>query len=86
VGPGHVGLGLDYTYPSDFNEEPPGFEPDHWWPADAGYPAGLDTGYMAPEQFGAIIAALRARGFGNAEIAGIMGANMLRVASLVWGE
>lgn len=86
AGPGHVGLGLDYAYPSDLNENPPGFDPDHWWPADAGYPSGLDTGYMAPEQFGAIAAALRARGFGKAEITGIMGGNMMRVAGQVWGD
>ena len=86
VGPAHVGLGLDYAYSSDLSEHPPGFDASQWWPAGLGYPDGLKMGYMAPEQFGAIEASLAARGFGDDDVAGIMGANMLRVAGQVWGE
>ncbi|MHA1524958.1 MAG: dipeptidase [Alphaproteobacteria bacterium] len=86
VGPEHVGLGLDYAYASPLSEHPPGFDPSQWWPNDLGYPGGLDMGYVAPEQFGAIHTALSTRGFDDSEIAGIMGQNMLRVAGRVWGE
>ncbi|WP_370151682.1 dipeptidase [Ferrovibrio sp.] len=74
VGPQHVGLGLDFMYleGSDF-----GFFHDsrERWPR--GYPEP-PWSFLQPEQAGALVEAIAGHGFSNAELAGILGGNLLR--------
>jgi membrane dipeptidase len=81
VGPSHVGLGFDFAdededdfiyfgYDERYISRPP------WiWPE--GIAGHADAVNIAP--------ALRARGFSEAEIKGILGENFLRVFGAIWG-
>jgi membrane dipeptidase len=70
-----VGLGTDFMYldGSDY-----GFfhAAQGRWPR--GYP-NPPWAFFQPEQFGDLIFALEAKGFSRAEVAGIVGANYLRL-------
>ncbi|MFC3675024.1 dipeptidase [Ferrovibrio xuzhouensis] len=74
VGPQHVGLGLDVMYleGSDY-----GFfhGSRERWPR--GYP-NPPWSFLQPEQFDALVEAIIGHGFSKAEIAGILGGNLLR--------
>jgi len=79
VGAEHVGLGLDYVFdPGD----------GAWltqsdiWPREWGY--GTSNSYAAPEVIPEIIESLQKLGYGEADIDGILGENLLRVAAQVW--
>lgn len=88
VGPQHVGIGLDIGFGEaglDDNPPPP-FDPGYWWPASAGYGHGISEMRYAPvETWPALPQALRASGFDDDEIGGVLGGNMARVAARVWG-
>jgi len=87
VGIDHVGIGLDNSFSQpELNDTPPGdFDASYWWPQSAGYGqaisgmryAPIDTWQQLPE-------ALRAVGMREAEVAQVLGGNMLRVATQVW--
>jgi membrane dipeptidase len=88
VGTEHVGLGLDIGFSqSGLNDDPPPpFDPAHWWPASAGYGQGIrDIRYTPVETWSHLPSALRAVGLHDADIDGVMGLNMARVARHVWG-
>lgn len=86
VGIEHVGLGLDscFTEPH-LNDDPPApYEPNHWWPASAGYDSGLAKAmFLQPEDWSLLPEALSLRGFSQTEIYLILGENMARVMSEV---
>ena len=86
VGVQHVGIGLDNGFAQDdLDDRPPGFEPTHWWPAEAGYGRGLGSIRYTPlDTWPRLDAALTAQGFSVDEVALILGGNMLRVARQVW--
>jgi len=77
IGPGHVGLGLDFMYleGSDY-----GFfhAAAGRWPR--GYPAP-PWDFLQPEQMGDLVEELERAGFGPEEIVGILGENYLRLAA-----
>lgn len=88
VGAKHVGLGLDIGFSQpELNDDPPApFDPAHWWPISAGYGQGISgIAYTPIDTWAHMPAALRAVGMGEAEIVGVMGGNMARVARQVWG-
>lgn len=76
AGPDRVGLGIDFMFleGSDY-----GFyhAATGRWPR--GYPEP-PWDFFQPEQFGDLVAALEAEGFGTQEIRGILGENYLRLA------
>ena len=81
MGAAHVGLGFDfadedeedyiyYGYDERYIPKPP------WvWP----------TGITGHAEAGNVAPALKARGFSEAEICGILGENFLRVFGTIWG-
>ena len=86
IGPDHVGLGIDYSYPANgLDDEPPGLDRDHWWPRREGYGTGLGgIRIAAPEQLPEITEGLLARGWPEADVEKILGRNMLELARRVW--
>lgn len=88
VGPEHVGLGLDIGFgqPGLDDNPPAPFDPAYWWPASAGYGQGISEMRYAPvETWQALPAALQDVGLSPADIEGVLGDNMARVARQVWG-
>ena len=82
----HVGLGIDYSYPSGgLDDDPPGLDKDHWWPPAHGYVGGLNIKIAPPEQLPGIVEGLVRLGYGERALRGILGLNMLAVARRVWG-
>lgn len=86
IGPKHVGLGLDYSYPAGgLDDDPPGLNRGYWWPASHGYGGGVSGIKIAtPEQFPEITEGLVIRGYDEPAILGILGRNMLELARRVW--
>ncbi len=92
VGPAHVGLSLDFEYPADgLDDRPTAFRPDlaydpaDWWPPAFGYGGGIRGIRIAPpERIPAIARELRRRGYGEADLAAILGGNMHRLAARLW--
>ncbi|WP_165191528.1 dipeptidase [Caulobacter soli] len=81
VGPDHVGLGLDYVF--DMTELVDYLQKmRQTFPHDATYAA--DIQFVEPERFPGIAAALVAKGYGDADLAKILGGNWTRVAERVW--
>ncbi|MEZ5836120.1 MAG: membrane dipeptidase [Geminicoccaceae bacterium] len=88
IGPLHVGLGLDYSYPgAGFDDFPFGVDRGYWWPSAFGYGAGGLQGVRCarPEQIPEILEGLDRRGYGDSDRRRIMGLNMLELARSVWG-
>lgn len=88
VGAKHVGIGLDIGFSqSGLSDDPPQpFDPGHWWPASAGYGQGIrGITYTPVDTWAALPQALQAVGMPDADIRGVMGGNMARVARHVWG-
>jgi membrane dipeptidase len=82
VGPQHVGLGLDFAIEDEGDYEYYGYDPRYYPRPPWTWPTGLDGFFTdAPN----ITAALRRRGYGDAEVRGILGENFLRVFEHVWG-
>ena len=86
VGPAHVGIGLDYSYDTGSAADMAGTAVDtaHWWPPGNGYDFDRLTA-APPEVLPPLADALAARGYADADIAGVMGGNFERVAARVWG-
>lgn len=82
VGPRHVGLGLDYVYDMPGLERFAAKQPERW-PPDGGYLTQnmqqIEHGCLAH-----VTQALLDRGYGETDIAGILGGNWVRVAEEVW--
>jgi len=77
IGADRVGLGLDFMFleGSDY-----GFfhAARGRWPR--GYP-NPPWSFLQPEQFGDLVGALEAQGFGRDELPGVLGGNYLRLAA-----
>ena len=87
VGIAHVGIGLDIGFDQPgIDQTPPGnFDPRYWWPASAGYGAGLKKmRYVSLETWGELEHALTDAGMSADDAAAVMGGNMRRVAEGVW--
>jgi membrane dipeptidase len=83
VGPVHVGLGLDWVYDLPFMQS----QVDALaatFPRGHGY-ADVPLSFAAPEQAFDLTDALRAAGWGEPDIAGLLGGNWLRVMAACWG-
>jgi membrane dipeptidase len=81
VGARHVGIGLDWVYDLDSLLQQIGGHAQTY--PDAAY-QNFEMRIAAPEQWPEITGALLARGYGNEDIAAILGGNWLRVARQVW--
>jgi membrane dipeptidase len=82
VGVDHVGLGFDHGYMdlAELNDVLAGGS--DFWPAGNEYDKEIDC--VPAEGIGAIIEGLEGKGYREADIAGVLGENMLRVARAVW--
>jgi membrane dipeptidase len=81
VGPQHVGFALDAVL------DPDGMNAAltqnvHLWPPQFGYKPGL--AFFQPEGLPDLAEALVAHGWTEADIRGVLGENLLRVADAVW--
>ena len=88
VGTRHVGIGLDYVYDMELEDMPEGEDPAYWFPPQFGYDEGFykSLDFVSPEAAGSLSARLAERGYGDVDIAAIMGGNFLRIAELCWGR
>jgi membrane dipeptidase len=85
IGADHVGLGLDYVFDRKAKEPPLDLDRALWWPPGHEYDRpGRDC--VPPERFPEITEALLARQYSEADVAKIIGGNMLRVAEQTWGK
>ncbi len=82
VGPGHVGIGLDFNFIDRWPDRPDGFVAADWWPPGQGYGSGLR--FARPEQFAEIADGLAGLGWSEDAIVGALGGNFLRVARATW--
>ncbi|MCU0505093.1 MAG: dipeptidase [Chloroflexi bacterium] len=84
VGPAHVGISLDYAFEVGGIEDLLSAHPEYWPPSE--YPAGSGGphDFMPPGSLPEITAVMLQRGFSEVEVRGVLGENMLRVASQVW--
>ena len=80
VGAEHVGIALDYAFEGETVADLVAGNHLYWPPEE--YPAA--SLYLPPEQLPEITETMVQRGFSDAEIAGILGGNFLRVAREVW--
>ena len=83
VGVDHVGVGLDYMFDREVNDNPPGLVREEWWPPGNEY-GQLDLETIPPERLPTLTEALLAHQYNEAEVKKIMGGNMLRVAEASW--
>jgi membrane dipeptidase len=81
VGPAHVSIALDYVF--DMGELETYFEKmKHTFPPEMGYSAR--PGFVPPEQLAEIVQVLMNQGYREADLALILGGNLMRVARQVW--
>lgn len=81
VGPAHVAIALDYLFRSGELQEPGRADPA-MWPPEWGYGSG--SGNLPPEALPAIADGLSGLGYADADVRGIMGENLMRVAEAIW--
>jgi len=81
VGPDHVGFGMDSVLRAHKPNQAFTRNRDYW--PERQYPDG-GTGYVPPEEAPRLTQALLDRGYGEADVRGILGGNFLRVAETVW--
>ncbi len=81
VGPEHVALGLDYVF--DRQELDEYVEKmRHTFPAGLGYDHTLE--FVAPERLEDIVEKLQTLGYRDADLAAVLGGNLMRLAREVW--
>jgi membrane dipeptidase len=80
VGIEHVGLGLDFADEDEADYDYYGYDP-RWYPRP---PWVWPTGIAWFDEVGNLRGRLAQRGFSDAEIAGVMGENFLRVLDELW--
>ncbi len=81
IGPGHVGIGLDYVFDASELDDFVKDNPD-MFPPEKGYHQGIAM--VEPERIPEIASALVASGWQEADLRGFLGENNLRVAKQVW--
>jgi membrane dipeptidase len=86
AGIAHAGIGTDICFSeAGLDDTPPGeFDPGYWWPACAGYSKETPPTFVAPEMWRELASELRKTGMTDADVAAVMGGNMLRVARNTW--
>lgn len=85
IGVRHVGIGLDYMYPAERDDNPKGLDPSYWWPKSAGYFSGMHAiKVMHPKQLKAVDEELISRGYSDDDRKAIFGGNFYRVAQASW--
>jgi membrane dipeptidase len=85
VGVDHVGIGLDYVFDRHANDSPRGLNRHEWWPPGHEYGEHeLEMDIVPPERFPELTEALLAHQYSEADVAKIIGGNMLRVAEQTW--
>jgi membrane dipeptidase len=81
VGPAHVSIALDYVFDTRELEE-------HVEKMKATFPPGLGyelgARFVPPEQLEEIVATLQGWGYSDADLAALLGGNLLRLAQQVW--
>lgn len=83
VGADHVGIGMDSaTNPAALGTPWPSSRSREYWPVSQYADSG--SGYIQPEDYPRVTEALLDRGYKDADIAGILGGNFLRLAGQVW--
>ena len=75
VGPEHVGFGLDFCSIPQESWDSGRFSPRAYPPPPWVFPPGI----AGPEEVPNLTEGLRRRGYGEAEVRGIMGENLLRL-------
>jgi membrane dipeptidase len=92
VGAQHVAIGLDNSFnQANINDRPPDepnkpFDSTYWWPESAGYDRiEAPSTYVPITAWSTLGKELAAVGMSPAEIDGVMGMNMIRVADATWG-
>jgi len=83
VGPGHVGLGLDYVFDQGGIDEVLSANA-HVWPQEYGYRPGIS--FFAPDDLPQLTDALLDSGYADDDVRAILGGNWMRVAQQVWPE
>ncbi len=88
IGVEHVGISLDYEYPSGgLRDLPEDFDRAYWWPPEQGYVAGISGIRLAPpERLGEIAEELDRRGYPETARRRILGENMRDLAARVWPQ
>jgi membrane dipeptidase len=81
VGPDHVGIGLDYVFDRVGLDVLLSQHADVW-PAGFGYQPGIQM--LAPDELPRVTEEMLRRGHDEQTVAGLLGANLLRVAREVW--
>lgn len=81
VGPQHVSLALDYVFDMGELEEYMA-KMRHNFPPELGYHG--KPAFVAPEQLPEIVQTLMGWGYGEADLASILGGNLLRLARQTW--
>jgi len=86
VGIEHVAIGLDICIQQKELDDTPwgGFDPDYWWPAEAGYALDDPPAFTPIETWAQLPQALQKVGMSTADAELVMGGNMLRVVQQVW--
>jgi membrane dipeptidase len=80
IGPGHVGLGLDYVF--DRQELDDAISDPAAFPPELGYRTGIEM--VPPEAIEPIVERLLGLGYADEDIRAILGGNLMRVARQVW--
>ncbi len=81
VGPSHIGLGLDSVFnPGAMDASLAQFT--NLWPPQFGYRPGIK--FVQPEQLPELTETLLHKGYDEADIRGVLGENLARVAAEVW--
>jgi membrane dipeptidase len=81
VGPKHVSIALDYVF--DMSELAAYLQRmKHTFPPEMGYTA--EPAFVAPEQLPEIVGTLLSWGYREADLADILGGNLMRIARQVW--
>ncbi|MAD60674.1 MAG: peptidase M19 [Myxococcales bacterium] len=86
VGVEHVGIGLDISFKQgDIDDEPKqNFDPNYWWPKNAGYSEGIkQIRYLPVDTWISLPQALENRGFTDQEVDLVLGENMARILARV---
>lgn len=82
VGARHVGIGLDYVYDLEALQAESRTNPGRY-PPEGGY-TDVEMHVARPEQIPEVTEALLGRGYGEDDVAAILGGNWLRVMRAVW--
>lgn len=86
VGPGHVGLGIDYHegHRAEYDAAIASgiWSAENYGPPPYNYPCGLES----PSRLGRLTERLLERGYRKDAIRGVLGENLLRVYNAVWGD